>query len=81
MKKEHIYKSLGVIESYIMLLNDKLNSTTSDYVMTHLDALQEWVDKSIIDDRKYENGCKVNAGLHIYYNGKCDYCGKVKDDN
>lgn len=87
MNKHHLYKSLGVIESYIMFLNDKLDSTTSDYVMTHLDLLHDWIDKSCIDEKHttpvytHENGCKVNSGLHVYYNGKCDYCGNVKDDN
>lgn len=114
MNKNEIYKSIGVIESAIMCAKETIGFVNTDYVMEHLTAVQDWVDKSCIDEKHttpvytcheinsmkelvdklgnlpnpelkptstFSNGCKVNAGLHVYYNGKCDYCGKVKDDN
>lgn len=51
MNKLHVYKSLGIIEAYFMFLSEKLDAPTSDYVMTHLDLLQKWVDESCIDER------------------------------
>lgn len=81
MNKIHVYKSLGVIESYIMFLNDKLDSTTSDYVMTHLDLLQKWVDESVYCIKVLPHECHLTDDKqHKWYNGKCDYCGKVKDE-
>ncbi len=46
MNKNEVYKSLGVIEAYIMMLEDRLNIATKEYVSEHLMALQDWVENS-----------------------------------
>lgn len=81
MDKKEVYKSIGHIEAYFRTNMSEFNDSYYQYIHTHIATIIEYVDNSFVKSTEKNDYCKIIKSHHVFYDGKCDYCGKVKDDN
>lgn len=81
MNKNNVYRSIGHLEAFFIAKKyDSFNSDEVEYVQSHIKIILDYVDNSICINNTSDDFCKITKVNHVYFDGKCDYCGKMKDE-